>query len=384
MNFEFATAARIVFGPGRISELADYLAELGKTALVVTGRNTSRATQITGLLEESGLRADLFSVPGEPTVKVVKSGVAAARSCATDVVIGFGGGSAIDAAKAIAALATNEGDPYEYLEVIGKGNPLTSPPLPTIAIPTTAGTGAEVTKNSVLASPRHRVKVSLRHPLMLPRIALVDPELTHSLPPDITAFTGLDALTQLIEPYTSCRANPMTDGFCLEGIRRAARSLRLACEDGKNKTAREDMALASLLGGLALANSGLGMVHGFAGPLGGMFPAPHGAVCASLLPHVMRANVAALREGGDAAGTLDRYRTIAQIVTGQAEASIDEGIAWIEDLCNALQIPGIRSFGIETADFPEIVEKSSLSSSAKGNPVPLTADALTAILEHAF
>ena len=384
MNFEFATAARIIFGMGRISELGTCAAGLGKKALVVTGRDTTRAGTILDRLDQAGLDAGVFAVPGEPAIELVGSGAEAARSLGAEVVIGFGGGSAIDAAKAIAALATNDGDPFDYLEVIGKGQPLANSPLPVIAVPTTAGTGAEVTKNAVLASPEHRVKVSLRHPLMLPQVALVDPALTCSLPPEVTAFTGLDALTQLIEPYTGCRANPMTDAFCLEGIRRAARSLERAFHQGDDAVARENMALASLLGGLALANSGLGMVHGFAGPLGGMFPAPHGAVCASLLPQVMRANVTALRERGHGSATLSRYQTIARIVTEYAEASIDDGIAWVENLCRKLNIPGIHSFGVEAADFPAIVEKSSRSSSAKGNPIPLTAEEMTRILERAF
>ena len=190
------------------------------------------------------------------------------------MVIGFGGGSAIDAAKAIATLVANGGDPLDYMEGIGAGKPLTQPALPIIAIPTTAGTGAEVTRNAVVASPEHRVKASLRSPFMLPRLALVDPELTYSLPPEVTAGTGLDALTQLIEPFTSHRANPMTDAFCREGLARAARSLRRAYEHGADTAAREDMALASLFGGLALANAGLGAAHGFAAPICGMFPAP--------------------------------------------------------------------------------------------------------------
>ena len=384
MDFEFATAARIVFGAGRISGLGACAAEFGRKVLVVTGKDTARAQAVLDSLDADGLDAGLFSVPVEPTVDLVVSGAGAARSRGVEVVIGIGGGSAIDAAKAIAAFATNEGDPFDYLEVIGKGKPLAETPLPVIAVPTTAGTGAEVTRNAVLASPADGVKVSLRHPSMLPRVALVDPVLTWSLPPDVTAFTGLDALTQLIEPYTSRRANPMTDALCLEGIRRASRSLRLVFESGKNESAREDMALASLLGGLALANSGLGMAHGFAGPMGGMFPAPHGALCAALLPQVMRANAAALRERGDAGSTLERYRAIARVVTGSDAASIDDGIAWIEDLCRDLVIPGIRRYGIARADFPAIVDKAGQSSSAKGNPISLTAEEMTGILERAL
>jgi alcohol dehydrogenase class IV len=384
MNFEFATASRIIFGPGRMAELGDCASARGSRALLVTGRDTARAEPVEGLLRDAGVAVELFGVAGEPTIDMVGQGVGAARNAKADLVVGFGGGSAIDAAKAIAALTTNDGEPLDYLEVIGGGKPLTVPPLPMIAVPTTAGTGAEVTKNAVLASPGHKVKVSLRHPLMLPDVALVDPELTHSLPPDITAATGLDALTQLIEPYTSCRANPMTDALCVEGIRRAARSLRLAFEYPSDAEAREDMALASLFGGLALANSGLGAVHGFAGPLGGMFSAPHGELCAALLPHVMRANVAALDERGDEALVSEKYEEVARIVTGDPDATIEQGIEWVAYLCGVLQIPGLASFGIGADDIPAIVENAGQASSMKANPVELTGLELAAVVERSL
>src|SRR5207249_4836064 len=192
------------------------------------------------------------------------------------------------------------------------------------------------TRNAVLASPKHRMKVSLRSPFMLPKIALIDPELTYDLPPSITASTGLDALTQLIEPYVSSRANPLTDALCVDAIRRAARSLRIAVQHGRDRDARSDMALSSLCGGLALANAGLGAVHGFAGPIGGMFPAPHGALCACLLPQVMKINLRALRERLPASEVLRRYAEIAQQLTGDEAATAEAGVAWIEELCQTL------------------------------------------------
>ena len=195
-------------------------------------------------------------------------------------------------------MLTNGGRLLDYLEVVGGGQPLARPSAPCIAIPTTAGTGSEVTRNAVLSAPDQRVKVSLRSPLMLPRLAVVDPTLTQGLPRSITASTGLDALTQLIEPYVSCRANPATDAWCVEGLRRASGALRRACDDGADVDAREQMALASLFSGFALANAGLGAVHGFAGTIGGMFDAPHGAICAALLPHVMAGNLRALASRG--------------------------------------------------------------------------------------
>jgi alcohol dehydrogenase class IV len=271
----------------------------------------------------------------------------------------------------------------EYLEVVVLGKPLARPAAPWMAIPTTSGTGAEVTRNAVLASPEHGVKVSLRSAAMLARIALVDPELTYSMPPEITASTGLDALTQLIEPFVSSRANPMTDGFCREGMLRAARSLRAACEHGDDLAAREDMALASLFGGLALANAGLGAAHGFAAPIGGSFAAPHGAVCAALLPHVMQVNLGALRERQPNHPSLRRYREVARILTGDVRAEPGDGIHWVEELCADLHVPRLTAYGIQASDIPSLVQKASAASSTKGNPIVLTQQEMREILERA-
>jgi len=384
MKFEFATATRIVFGAGALKEISALAREFGQHALVVTGRDARRAEPLLELLEaaEGILSATTSPISGEPTLDGVSRDARVAKVAGCDFVIGFGGGSAIDAGKAVAAMMTNEGELLDYVEVIGRGKPLAQPPAPFVAIPTTAGTGAEVTRNAVLLSPEHRVKVSLRSPLMLPRLALVDPELTYDLPPALTASTGLDALTQLIEPYVSCRANPMTDALCVEGIRRAARSLRLAFADGHNKAARADMALASLFSGMALANAGLGAVHGFAAPIGGMFPAPHGAVCAALLPHVMAANLRALRTRAPAGEALRRYDEVARLLTGRLTATADDGVKCVGELVAELGISKLSSYGIGERHVGELVEKASKTSSMKGNPVALTdeemADALRA------
>ncbi|MGA9348277.1 MAG: iron-containing alcohol dehydrogenase [Anaerolineae bacterium] len=384
MRFEFATATRILFGTGTLHEVGPLAAEMGSRALVVTGRRPARAKPLLDLLTVQGIEAITFSVAGEPTTEVARLGTQSAREVDCDLVIGFGGGSALDTGKAVAALLTNGGTPLDYLEVIGRGQPLTRPSAPYIAIPTTAGTGAEVTYNAVLLSPEHRVKVSLRSPLMLPRLALVDPELTHSMPPEVTASTGLDALTQVMEPYVSNRANPLTDALCREGMRRAACSLRRAYQHGDDVAAREDMALASLFGGLALANAGLGAVHGFAGPIGGMFPGPHGAVCASLLPHVMAINVRVLQERSPESEALRRYDEIARILTGNERATADDGIVWVGELCQALQVPSLASYGVTEDDFPLLIEKAAVSSSMKGNPIVLTADEMGEILKRAL
>ncbi len=384
MRFEFATAARIVFGAGTLAQAASLVRELGKRPLVVTGRDPARAQPLLESLSAAGMAATLFSVAGEPSTDVVSTGTERARNAGCDCVIGFGGGSALDAAKAIAALLANPGDLLDYLEVIGRARPLANPGAPCIAIPTTAGTGSEVTRNAVLASPPHRLKVSLRSPHLLPRLALVDPELTAGLPPDVTAATGLDALTQLIEPYVSSRGNPMTDGLCIEGLRRAARSLRRAVEHGRDPAAREDMAVASLLGGLALANAGLGAVHGFASPIGGMFPAPHGAVCAVLLPHVMAANLAAFRSRAPGHDALRRYDEIGRLLTGRPQAGADDAVRWTADLVSALQIPRLGTYGIADADVPAIVAAAANASSMKANPVALTAAELGDVLRQAL
>ena len=381
MRFEFATATRIVFGPGCLAQLGGIVREMGASRpLVVTGGNASRA----GLVFEQlkGAEVSRFSVAGEPTVDVVRRGAEAARDC--DVVIAIGGGSVIDGGKAIAALATNPGDVLDYLEVVGKGQPLQVAPLPFVAIPTTAGTGSEVTRNAVLGSPEHGVKASLRSAMMLAKVAIVDPELTYELPQHVTASTGLDALTQLIEPYVSLRANPLTDALCVDGIRRAAVHLERAYTDGHNAEPRENMSLASLFGGLALANAGLGVVHGFAAPIGGMFDAPHGAVCAAVLPHGVEANIRALRETAPGHPVLERYRQVAGVLTGNSDAPAEAAVPWIQSLCERLGIPPLRTYGIEAGHIADLVEKASKASSMKANPVVLTTAELRKVVEAAL
>ncbi|MGD9100388.1 MAG: iron-containing alcohol dehydrogenase [Anaerolineae bacterium] len=384
MRFEFATATRIIFGTGTLREIGPLAAEMGRRALVVTGREAARAEPLLEALSAEGIGSAIFAVQGEPTTEIVQQGVEQAREAACDLIVGFGGGSAVDAGKAIAALLTNGGDVLDYLEVIGQGKALTQPPAPYIAIPTTAGTGAEVTRNAVLASPQHRVKVSLRSALMLPRLALVDPQLTYNLPPQITASTGLDALAQVVEPFVSHQANPLTDALCREGIRRAARSLRRVYEQGDDPAAREDMALASLLGGLALANAKLGVVHGFAGVLGGMFPAPHGAICGRLLPYAMSVNVQALKERAPESAALRRYDEVAQILSGDKDASASEGVTWVQALCQVLQTPPLSAYGVTRGDFSTLVQKTAVASSTRGNPIELTPDEMEDILARAI
>jgi alcohol dehydrogenase class IV len=381
-RFEFATASRIIFGPGTLKEVPALATRVGGSPLVVTGKNTERAAPLLDLLKTTGMQPLTFSVSDEPTIEMTLEGAQLARKKGCDVVMGMGGGSVIDAAKAIAALLTNTGDIMDYLEVIGQGQPLTQASAPCIAIPTTAGTGAEVTRNSVLASREHRVKVSLRSPTMLPDLAVIDPGLTYSMPPSLTASTGLDAFTQLLEPFVSVKSNPLTDALCREGLKRAARSLRRAFEKGSDRLAREDMAIASLFGGLALANAKLGAVHGFAGTMGAMFSIPHGVVCARLLPHVMEVNVKAIEQRGPLE-FLSRYDEVARLLTGNPDAGAPHGIDWIHDLCNALDVTPLLEFGITKAHFPELIAGAKRASSMKGNPVELNDEELMEILRKA-
>ncbi len=383
MSFEFATATQIVFGRGCFDGLGPRVAALGRRAFVVTGSEPAR-TPVLERLEEEGLEVTTCSISREPTTTVARDAVTLAREATCEVVVGLGGGSVLDGAKAIAALLANQGDPLDYLEVIGAGRKLENVSAPFVAVPTTSGTGSEVTRNAVLASPDHGVKVSLRSALMLPRLALVDPNLTLGVPPALTASTGLDALTQVIEPFVSHRSNPLTDSLCRDAMSRAARSLRRAHSDGGDIDAREDMALVSLCGGLALANAKLGAVHGCAGPLGGQLAAPHGALCARLLPHVVSANTRALRRRAPDSPALERYSEVARLLTGREDATPEDGSAWLHELCESFSVPGLASYGLSQADFRQLIPKVRSASSMQGNPIELTDEELERILDQAL
>jgi alcohol dehydrogenase class IV len=324
----------------------------------------------------------VFPVAGEPHLPVVELGVSLARGLQCDMVIGVGGGSVLDVAKAIAGLAPNPGDPLDYMEVVGAGRPLTVPALPVIAVPTTAGTGSEATRNAVIGVPGRGVKVSLRHPSLLPRLALVDSSLTLGLPRDVTAACGLDALSQLLEAYVSRKAQALTDGLCREGLARCAWALPRACEVPDDAGAREAMSTAALMSGMALANAGLGIVHGIAGPLGGAFHAPHGAVCAALLPHACAANIRALREREPGSEAMARYQTIAGILFGQeiAERLCDK----LQELVKALGIPGLGAYGVSEDDVVSLAERAGRASSTRGNPIDLTPEEIEAVIRAAL
>jgi alcohol dehydrogenase class IV len=375
--FEFATATRVVFGAGRAAELPDLVSGLGTRPFVCTGARPERHA---GLLDRLAPGTEPYRVAGEPTLDVARAAVAAAREHGADLVVAIGGGSVLDLGKAVAMLLGNGGDPLDYLEVVGRGQPIREPSRPYVAVPTTAGTGAEVTANAVLTSPEHGLKASLRSPSMLPSVALVDPLLTLACPPNVTAASGLDALTQCLEPLVSVRANPVTDALAREGLHRAGRGLRRAYADGADTAARTDMAVCSLLGGVSLANAKLGAVHGLAGVIGGLAGVPHGVACAALLAPVTEVNVRAVRDRDPDDPILARYADAARLLTGDPDASIAAGIDWLRETVALLGIPGLDELGVRPDQADDIVTTAAASSSMQGNPVRLTDGQLRAVL----
>lgn len=379
INFQFATSTRIIFENDSFKKVPGLVAGLGNKVFIVTGKNKVLANQLSEWLNQINISSEIFSVHSEPTTADIENGTDLARQNSSKVIVGIGGGSVIDAGKAIAALVANKGELTDYLEIIGKGKKLEEAPLPYLAIPTTAGTGAEVTKNAVIKSIDHNVKVSLRSDLMFPAIAVIDPVLTLTMPPEITAYTGVDALTHLLETFVSCQANIFVDMLCREGMQRIASSIELAFFEGNNLEARENMSMASMLGGMALASVKLGAVHGFAGPMGGMFPIPHGAVCACLLPAVMEINIKAIKEKKLETQLL-KFDEVARILTQNNFAKAEEGTIWVKEIVKKLKIPRLSYFQLSTNSFPELIEKAKNSSSMKGNPVVLNDDQLAEIL----
>ncbi len=379
--FDLAIPGDIRFGAGRAAEVPAVFAELGvRRVLVVTGASAGRAEPVRTDLAEVGIESTGWAVVGEPSVDAIREGVETLREAGCEGVLGFGGGSAIDAAKALAALAASGTDPLDHLEVVGAGQPLSVPSLPCVAVPTTAGTGSEVTRNSVLSAGS--VKASLRSPFMLPRVSIVDPDLLAALPPAVIAASGSDALSQLIEPFLSARANPVTDALAREGIARSVAALRRAVRNGleADPQGREDLALASLFGGLCLANSGLGAVHGFAAVLGARYNAPHGAVCGALLPAVVAVNLAALRRRTPQSPTIGRVAALASWLTGQDGARAEDAAAWLRALADDIAIPRLAHYGVRDADVGGLIAAARQASSMKANPIVLTDDELIEIL----
>jgi alcohol dehydrogenase class IV len=384
MLYSFQTSTRIAFGSGCLEQQADFLGSVGRRPMVVTGKSPQRAEPLLALLPAQGLASPLFAVDGEPTTTMAMEATELARAHNCDAVVAIGGGSAIDTAKAVAALLSNPGNLFDYLEIVGQGRPLIKPSCPFVAIPTTAGTGSEVTNNSVLLAPEAHVKVSLRSASMAPDLAIVDPLLTRSLPPAATAASGMDALSQLLEAYVSRFANPLTDGLCLQGLRRIAEGLLNAYENGDNLKAREDMSLAAVLSGVALANAKLGAIHGLAAPLGGLLGAPHGWICARLLVPVCSANIQALQQQHQAVDALRRYQDAATALTGNRSAGLNDLLEWLKRLASRLAVPPLTEFNLTPDQFDAITAGAQRASSMQGNPIKLRDKAIKTILAEAL
>ena len=384
MQFNYSTASKIIFGSGTFHSIGEITENFGKYSLIICGGPKDHINELQKIFEAKAIKYKIYRVFHEPTVNTIEEIVSATKSKTVDCMLGIGGGSALDTAKATAAMLANPGKLTEYLEVIGEKKPLKFKSIPLIAIPTTAGTGSEVTKNAVISIPSHKVKVSLRNDFLLPTIALIDPELTISLPRQLTATTGMDALTQLIEAYTCKNPNPMVDPLCLDGIQRISRSLLKACDNGDDIAAREDMSLASLLSGIALANAKLGAVHGLAGPIGGMINASHGSICASLLSTVMRVNITALQNRIPNHPVLERFSQVGKLLSRDPKDSAMNAIRWVENFCLQTNTQRLSSLGLSTENFDEIIERAHHSSSMKGNPITLFDDELRTILQDAL
>jgi alcohol dehydrogenase class IV len=383
-NFYFSTSHNIIFGVGKISELSNVIEMYGNKVLIIRTPLENNISKVINIIEKVNKKWISYSVDHEPTTAIIDDVVKSAREFNTELVIAIGGGSVMDTGKAVSALLTNPGQLIDYLEIVGKGLPLQKKSVPLIAIPTTAGTGSEVTRNAVIEVPEKKVKVSLRGLFIQPEVALIDPELTLSVPAQVTAYSGMDAFIQVIEPYVSTKANLMTDIFCREGIKNAANSLLKAYSNGNDLSTRVNMSWVSLLGGICLANSGLGAVHGFAGPIGGMFHIPHGAICASLLPAVMEVNIIALQQRVPDSISIDRYKEIFNIVTGKPNTSVQNGLNWFKELYEKLQLPSLRKLGISKDNFSDIIMQSKVASSMKANPILLNDAEINEILEKAF
>lgn len=384
--FDFNTPSRLIFGRGVVARLPQIVQSMGERVLIIANGPTV-GPALCKLLDNTPVHVTLHRQQGEPTVSDVQIALDLARHHEIQLIIGAGGGSAIDTAKAVAALLTNPGSPTDYMEVVGKGQKVTRPALPWIAVPTTAGTGAEATRNAVIGLPEKKFKASIRSELLLPRLALIDPTLGLDVPPGVTAASGMDALCQLIESYTSSGATPLTDTLALDGIARAARALPRAFHHPHDLDAREDMALAAWLSGVCLTNAGLGAVHGFAAPLGANFPVPHGVVCAALLPHVIQANIRALQSAGNSQ-SLERYATIGRLLandqTLDTDAALEAARHCTSHLAHELHIPRLSTFALKLESIPAMVELAKKASSMRFNPAPLDDTTLAQVLTAAL
>ncbi len=387
--FAISTLPRIVFGAGSFRQVPELLQSFGKRVLVVSGGRSLRATlHWQGLLDAMkgrGLSWEDMVVQGEPSPQLVDQAVRMYRSAGIEMVLGIGGGSVLDAAKAIAGLLPHGNSVMDHLEGVGPELPYRGPSLPFIAVPTTAGTGSEATKNAVLsAHGAGGFKKSFRHELLVARYAVVDPDMLASCPPDLIAANGMDAFTQLLESYTSTRANPFADALALDGLARVRDGLPAWYEGGAAAAeARAAMAYAALLSGITLAQTGLGVVHGLAAPLGALFPIPHGAACGALLAAATEVNIRALEQRQPDSPALPKYARVGRLLRGKTHMD-DEGarvflLHVLKDWTQRLAIPGLAAWGVRAEDFPALVA-GCRGNSMKTNPLPLSDDEVGEIL----
>jgi alcohol dehydrogenase class IV len=379
--FQLLLPPRILFGRGEAGKTAGLAAGLSRSAFLVHGRDAARAGWLIRDLETAGVAVTPFACPKEPDLPLLEAALAAARSCGAGVVLGLGGGAAIDLAKAVAGLAPGQGAVLDHLEGVGRALPLTATPLPFIALPTTAGTGSEATKNAVIDVPAHRRKVSLRDDRMMARVAIVDPALTDGCPRGVTLASGLDALTQVIEPYLCARPNPATDALARAAIPQGMSAL-VRLMEGEDTAARDAMAWVSLAGGIALANAGLGAVHALAGVIGGMTGAAHGAICGTLLPFVLQANAQALPPNHPVRARFEEVDALLSAGFGPAPGPAP-GSAALHAWSRKAGLPGLDALGLQKDSHPAVAEAAISASSMRANPVALPVEALCQVLAAA-
>ncbi len=378
--FQFMTATRIIFGEGALQSSLSIINQFGYSVLLVTGRDTQRAIPILNYLKAQGMRYQHVAITGEPNITMVEETAILGRKFKPDMVIAIGGGSVLDMGKALAAIIPNHGDVYDYVEVVGRNVPLKAKPLHFIAIPTTASTGSEVTRNAVLKSGQDKVKVSLRSPDMLADVAIVDPTLTYDTDPYTSGRGAMDAFTHLMEAYVCGEPNPLTDMVCEEGLRRLSCSVIAGCKHNDHK-ARSDLSFVALLGGMAITNAKLGAAHGLAAALGGKLDAPHSVITARLAPHVMQENIDAAKKAGRT-DVINRYRKLAQLVTGRTNANEHDGVLWVKMVLDKLELPSLGQFGVCQTSFEQVASDALKSVAIKGNPLPLNHERLTYILKQ--
>jgi alcohol dehydrogenase class IV len=387
--FGFATIPQLHFGAGKISVLPSTIKAFGSKMLLVTGAHSftssSYSQSLLEQLQSNGIAVERYVIDKEPTPAMIDTAVKKFSHYSPGVVVAIGGGSVLDAGKAIAAMLPLNEPVKDYLEGVGTKPAHPGIKIPFIAVPTTSGTGSEATKNAVLSETGEKgYKRSLRHNNFVPNVAIVDPSLTMSCPPATTAASGMDAFTQLLESYLSTTANPVTDALACEGLKRVSISLMKAYQDGSNLEARTNMALASYLSGITLANAGLGLVHGFASSIGGYFEIPHGVICSSLMAAVNKVTVRKLRSKKNAEGALLKYAATGKVFSRLENKSIDYYTDYLltvmETWTKEMNIPGLTKGGVTSSDFEKIVAITD----NKNNPVALERDEMMEVLHHSL